>query len=126
MKEIVVSETAPAAVGAYSQAVLLNGVLYTSGQLPINPSTNVIVGEGIELQTKQVMENIGAILRASNMSFSDVVKTTIFLTNINDFVKVNDVYQSFFKEKYPARACFEVRALPKGANVEIEAIASRN
>ena len=123
MKKIVVTENAPKAIGPYSQAVEKNGMLFLSGQIPLNPLTGEVVGNTIELQVKQIFENMSAVLRAANYSFSDIVKTTVFLTNMNDFSVVNTVYASYFDEKFPARSAVAVTALPKGVLVEIEAIA---
>ncbi|MCF0175122.1 MAG: RidA family protein [Bacteroidales bacterium] len=122
MKRIIASPKAPAAVGPYSQAVEVNGTLYISGQLPINPETGTMP-ETIEEQTRQSLENIGAILKEAGKDFSNVVKTTVLLDNIADFAAMNAVYAEYFTSDKPARACFEVAALPKAAKVEIEAIA---
>jgi len=124
MKEIITTNSAPAAVGAYSQAVAANGMLFTSGQLPIDPATGELVISSVEEQARQSMENIGAILKGAGMSWDNVIKTTIFLDNIANFAKVNEVYKSYFRGNFPARSCFEVANLPKGASVEIEAIAA--
>lgn len=116
------TKTAPAAIGPYSQAILANGFLYTSGQIPINPVTGAIEGTSIEAQAEQAIKNLGEILKAAGTDFTKVVKTTCFLTSISDFAAFNAVYERFFVSK-PARSCFEVSALPKGALVEIEAVA---
>lgn len=113
---------APKAVGPYSQAVSLNGTLYVSGQLPINPETGVMA-EGIEAQTRQSLDNLGAILNAAELDYSDVVKTTVLLADIKDFAAMNAVYAEYFTQPCPARVCFQVAALPLGALVEIDAIA---
>lgn len=123
MKKIVETKNAPKAIGPYSQAVEKNGMLFLSGQIPLNPLTGEVVGNTVELQAKQIFENISAVLRAANYSFSDIVKTTVFLTNMNDFSVVNTVYASYFDENFPARSAVAVTALPKGVLVEIEAIA---
>ena len=124
MKKVIATDKAPAAVGAYSQAIQYNGLLFTSGQIPIDPATgNVLTGD-IKEQAAQVMNNIGAILAEAGVDFSAVLKTTIFLNDINDFAAVNEVYQSYFSEAFPARSCFEVANLPKGVGLEIEAIAA--
>lgn len=122
MKRIITSNKAPKAIGPYSQAVILNNVLYTSGQIGLDPQTGDLK-DGIEEQVKQVMENLKALLKEANMDFSNVVKTTIFLKSIDDFTTVNQIYASYFNENPPARSCVEVSALPKGALVEIELIA---
>lgn len=122
MKRIITSNKAPKAIGPYSQAVILNNVLYTSGQIGLDPQTGDLK-DGIEEQVKQVMENLKALLKEANMDFSNVVKTTIFLKSMDDFTTVNQIYASYFNENPPARSCVEVSALPKGALVEIELIA---
>ncbi len=123
MKKIINTPKAPAAIGPYSQAVEIKGILYISGQIPINPSDNKIVTGGIEEQTSQVMKNIAAILEASGYNFSNVVKCTCMLQNLNDFQSMNEIYGSYFKENQPARAAFEVGRLPKDVLIEIEAVA---
>lgn len=122
MKRIITSNKAPKAIGPYSQAVILNNVLYTSGQIGLDPQTGDLK-DGIEEQVKQVMENLKALLKEADMDFSNVVKTTIFLKSMDDFTTVNQIYASYFNENPPARSCVEVSALPKGALVEIELIA---
>lgn len=124
MKRIISTPAAPAAVGPYSQAVEFDGTLYVSGQLPIVPSTGNIP-EGIQAQTRQSLTNIGAILEASGRSFNDVLKTTVLLQDIGDFAAMNEVYAEFFTGDKPARVCYQVAALPKGALVEIDATAGR-
>lgn len=125
MKKVISSNAAPIAVGAYSQAIVSNSLLFTSGQLPINPKDGVLITGDIKAATKQSMDNIGAILEAANLSYSDIVKTVIYLKNIADFALVNEVYQSYFTDCFPARSCFEVSALPKNADIEIEVIANK-
>ena len=125
MKKIVVTENAPKAIGPYSQAVEKNGMLFMSGQIPLDPLTGEIVGETAEEQAKQILKNMFAILSAAGYSFDDIVKTTIFLTNMNDFSNVNTVYSSSFNKDFPARSAVAVTALPKGVLVEIEAIAMK-
>ncbi len=125
MKKIIHTEKAPKAVGPYSQAVESNGVLYVSGQIPIDPSTGKIVEGGIKEQTKQVMKNIGAVLAAAGYSFEDVVKSTCLLENMDNFVAMNEVYAQYYPENPPARAAYGVVKLPLGVMVEIETIASR-
>lgn len=117
------TKSAPAAIGPYSQGILANGFLYTSGQIPLNPETGAIIeGTDIEAQAEQAIKNLGEILKAAGSDFSKVVKTTCFLAHISDFAAFNAVYEKYFVSK-PARSCFEVAALPKGALVEIEAVA---
>ena len=120
--EYISTDKAPAAIGPYSQAILANGFIYTSGQIPLNPETGTIEAESIEAQAEQAIKNIGEILKAAGTDFSKVVKTTCFLAHISDFAAFNSVYEKYFVSK-PARSCFEVSALPKGALVEIEAVA---
>ena len=115
---------APAAIGPYSQAVLTGGLLLTSGQLGLDPETGILP-EGVEAQAAQALENIGAILAEAGYERTDVVKTTIFIRNMDDFAAVNRIYAGFFGDHKPARSCVEVSALPKGGLVEIEAIAAR-
>jgi 2-iminobutanoate/2-iminopropanoate deaminase len=120
------TDDAPKPIAPYSQSRLTaSGVLFVSGQIPINPETGKLLAGDIRTETKQVMENIGAILEANNMNFSDVVKCTVFLTDINDYKAMNEVYGSFFKDKFPAREAIEVVNLPMGASIEISAIASK-
>ena len=122
-KEIVTTKNAPSAIGPYSQAVVCNGFMYLSGQIPLNAETGEVVKGDITEQTKKVLENIKAILEEKGLDFNSVIKTTIFITNLNDFITVNNIYGEYFKENYPARSCVEVSALPKGVNIEIECIA---
>lgn len=117
------TDKAPAAVGPYSQAVVLNGVLYTSGQIALDPSTGELVGKTIEEQAEQVMKNLMSILEAAGTKPENVVKTLCFLTDINDFTAFNEVYARYFTEK-PARSCVGVQSLPKGAICEVEVIAA--
>ena len=123
MRKIETSD-APAAIGPYSQAVIANGFLFISGQIPIMTDKNNQIPEGIEEQTQTVMRNIGSILKAAGLSFNDVVKTTIFLTDLKNFGKVNEIYGSYFSGNLPARCCVEVSNLPKGAKLEIEVTAA--
>lgn len=123
MKKVVHTESAPKAVGPYSQAIEANGTLYISGQIPINPATGKFVEGGIKEQTEQVMKNIGAILKAAGYEFSDVVKSTCLLSDMDNFVPMNEVYGKYYTENPPARAAFGVVKLPLGALVEIETIA---
>ena len=124
MKTIIFTEKAPAPIGPYNQAVLKGNTLYTSGQIALNPETMELVIENIEAETKQVMENMKAVLEAAGMTFENVVKTTIFIMNMNDFGSINAVYGSYFNEKTaPARETVQVACLPKNVNVEISMIA---
>ncbi|GAF02196.1 RidA family protein [Saccharicrinis fermentans] len=125
MKKIINTENAPAAIGPYSQAVEVNGMLYISGQVPINPSTGKVEAEDITAQTEQVMRNIDAILTQAGYSFSDVIKSTCLLADMDDFKAMNEVYGRYYKENPPARAAFAVKALPLGVKVEIETIAAK-
>ena len=113
---------APAAIGPYSQAKLVNGMLYASGQIPIDPATGEIAGKDIEAQSEQIMKNIGAVLEEAGTSFANVVKTTCFITDMADFAAFNAVYEKYFTSK-PARSCVAVKALPKGVLAEVEVIA---
>lgn len=122
MKRIIASPAAPAAVGPYSQAVEADGSLYISGQLPIDGATGTMP-DGIEAQTRQSLTNIGHILREAGYGYRDIAKTTVLLQHIADFAAMNKVYAEFFTADMPARVCFEVAALPKGALVEIDAVA---
>ena len=124
MKKIIFTENAPAPIGPYNQAVLKGNTLYTSGQIAINPKTGELVTATIEAETTQVMENMKAVLEAAEMTFENVVKTTIFIMNMNDFAAINTVYGSYFNEKTaPARETVQVACLPKNVNVEISMIA---
>lgn len=124
MKKTIATADAPKAIGPYSQAIELNGTLYVSGQLPVNPATGEMP-EGIKAQTRQSLANIGAILKEAGLCFNDVAKTTVLLSDINNFSAMNAVYAEFFPESKPARACYQVAAIPKGALVEIEAVAGK-
>ncbi len=117
---------APEPVGPYSQALEVDGILHCSGQIPIVPETGDILTGSIEDQTKQVMKNVKAVLKEAGYSFPDVVKTTIFLTNLNDFQKVNEIYATYFTPPFPARSCVQVAALPKGVDVEVEILAKKS
>lgn len=119
------TEKAPAAIGPYSQAIEANGFVYASGQLPIDPATGAFPEGGVKEQTRQSILNAQAILRSAGLELSNVVKTTVLLSDIADFAAMNEVYAEFFGEPCPARSAFAVRALPKGALVEIEMIAAR-
>jgi 2-iminobutanoate/2-iminopropanoate deaminase len=123
MKKSIITSEAPAAIGPYSQGIRAGGFVFVSGQLPIDPATGAFSGEAIADQTRQSLANIRAILAEEGLSMEDVVKTTVLLKNISDFAAMNEVYATFFPGEAPARAAFEVAAIPKGALVEIEAIA---
>ena len=126
MREIVATEKAPAAIGPYAQANIVDGLIFTSGQVPLDPATGELVEGGIEEQTRQSLENIKAILEEAGSGLDKIVKTTCFLTDIGNFAKMNEVYATYFTDGvYPSRSAFEVGALPKGAMVEIEAIAMK-
>lgn len=123
MKKIINTPNAPAPIGPYNQAVKVDNTLYTSGQIAINPTTNELVMDTIENETKMVMENLKAVLEAADMGFSNVIKCTIFISDMNNFGKINEVYGSYFISDFPARETVEVACLPKNVNVEISAIA---
>ena len=124
-KKVIISEKAPGAVGPYSQAVECNGFLYVSGQLPIDQNTGEFVQGGVKEQTEQALKNISYILEEAGYSFDNVLKSTVYLTNMSDFASMNEVYAKFFNEPYPARVAYAVVALPKGAMVEIDVVASK-
>ena len=123
MKQVIHTDKAPAAIGPYSQAIQIGQLLFTSGQVPIDPETDAIVEGGIQEQARQSLNNIKAILNAAGTNMGAVVKTTVFLQDMNDFAAMNEVYAQFFQEPYPARSAVQVGRLPKDALVEIEAIA---
>jgi 2-iminobutanoate/2-iminopropanoate deaminase len=124
MKKIIFTEKAPAPIGPYNQAVLVGNTLYTSGQIAIDPATNELVLDNIEDETKLVMENLKAVIEAAEMTFENVVKTTIFISDMGNFAKINGVYGSYFNEATaPARETVQVACLPKNVNVEISAVA---
>ena len=125
MNQIIHTDKAPAAIGPYSQAVKTGNLLFVSGQIPIDPATGVFAGEDIETQTRQSLKNLQAIVEAAGYTLADVVKTTVLLANMEDFAAMNGVYAEFFPENCPARAAFAVKDLPRGALVEIEAIAGK-
>ena len=122
-KRIIHAECAPKAVGPYSQAVVYHGLVYTSGTMPLNPRTGEIAAGGIEGQARQALENLGAVLREAGSSFENVLKTTVFIKNMDDFSVVNAIYAQYFKEDCPSRSCVEVARLPKDVLFEIECIA---
>lgn len=126
MKMIITTEKAPKAIGPYSQAVEINSTLYLSGQLPMDPATNQIVSGGITEQTEQVMKNIGAVLSAAGYSYSDVVKSTCFLSDMANFKAMNEVYSKYYSKDFPARSTIQAAALPLGVLVEIDSIAAKS
>lgn len=124
MKKIIYTDKAPAPIGPYNQAVLVGNTLYTSGQIALHPTTMELVTDTIEIETKQVMENMKAVLEAAGMSFENVIKSTIFVMNMGDFSKINNVYGTYFDENNaPARETVQVAGLPKNVNIEISMIA---
>ncbi|MBQ7527518.1 MAG: RidA family protein [Bacteroidaceae bacterium] len=122
---IISTSKAPAAIGPYSQAIEVAGLVYTPGQIPIDPATGKFVEGGIREQTRQSLLNVKAILEEAGLTLSDVLKTTVFMADMNDFADMNAIYSEFFSEPYPARSAVAVKSLPKGALVEIEVVASR-
>ena len=124
MKEVINTTKAPAAIGPYSQAIKVGNLVFTSGQIPIDPTTGAFVEGGIKEQTRQSLANIKAILAEAGLNMSNVVKTTVFLADMNDFADMNAVYAEFFTEPYPARSAVAVKTLPKGSLVEIEVVAA--
>ncbi len=125
MKKVIATTNAPAAIGPYSQAIEYNGMIYASGQIPVNPATGEVESDNIEGQADQSLKNVGAILKEAGLDYSDVIKTTCFLAEIADFAKFNEVYSRYFKEDAPARSCVAVKDLPKGVLCEVEVIAGR-
>ena len=123
MKEIIATDKAPAAIGPYSQAVKVGNLLFTSGMIPIDPATNTLVEGGIEVQAERALQNVKALLEASGSSMDKVVKTVVFIKNMDDFAKVNEIYAKYFTADFPARSCVEVARLPKDVLIEMEAIA---
>ena len=123
MMKVVYTDKAPAAIGPYSQAIILNDVLFTSGQIPVNPATGEIAGDTIETQAEQVMKNLGSVLAEAGTSFENAVKTTCFLADMGDFAAFNEVYAKYFVNK-PARSCVAVKTLPKNVLCEVEVIAA--
>jgi 2-iminobutanoate/2-iminopropanoate deaminase len=126
MKTVINTDNAPAPIGPYSQAVAAGGFVFVSGQIPTNPSTGEVVAGDIKAETKQVMENIKAVLTEAGINFSNVVKTSIFLTDMQSFAHVNEVYGTYFTDQFPARETVQVAALPKNVNVEISVIAVKS
>lgn len=123
MKKQIATDKAPAALGPYSQAIMAGDTLYASGQVPIDPTTGDLAGDTIEVQAKQVFENLTQVLAAAGMDFGNVVKTTVFLTDLANFATVNEIYASYFVQPYPARSCVQIAALPKGSLLEVELVA---
>jgi 2-iminobutanoate/2-iminopropanoate deaminase len=123
MKKVISTSKAPAAIGPYSQAIQVGSLVYTSGQIPIDPATGMFVEGGIKEQTRQSLLNVKEILEEAGLTMKDVVKTTVFMADMNDFADMNAVYAEFFSEPYPARSAVAVKTLPKGALVEIEVVA---
>ena len=124
IKRIIQTEQAPAAIGPYSQAIRIGDFLYTSGQIALDPESGNFLSGEIEDETEQTLKNISAILQAGGVNFENVIKTTVYLSDLNDFTRMNQVYEKYFSKNKPARACVQVAALPKGAKVEIDAIAT--
>jgi len=125
MKKVISTPDAPAAVGPYSQAIASGDFLFCAGQIPLEPATGALVEGDAATQTTRVLENVQAVLAANGMTFGNVVKSTVFLTDLGDFAAMNGVYGKYFAEPFPARSTIQVAALPRGANVEIEVIAAR-
>ncbi|MCG4572472.1 RidA family protein [Clostridium cochlearium] len=127
MKKLINTESAPKAIGPYSQGIMVGDLVFLSGQMPVDPATGELVTGDVPVvaQAHQALKNIKCILESQDMSFDNVIKTTVFIDNMDDFAKVNEVYAQYFKEPYPARSCVEVAKLPKGALVEIEVIAKK-
>ena len=123
-KRIIQTDQAPAAIGPYSQAIRIGDFLYTSGQIALDPESGIFLSGEIEEETEQTLKNISAILQAGGVNFENVIKTTVYLSDLNDFTRMNQVYEKYFSKNKPARACVQVAALPKGAKIEIDAIAS--
>ena len=123
-KRIIQTNLAPAAIGPYSQAIRIGDFLYTSGQIALDPESGMFLSGEIEEETEQTLKNISSILQADGLSLENVIKTTVYLSDLNDFTRMNQVYEKYFSKNKPARACVQVAALPKGAKVEIDAIAT--
>jgi 2-iminobutanoate/2-iminopropanoate deaminase len=124
MKNVISTDKAPAAIGPYSQAIEVNGMVFTSGVIPVNPATGAIP-EGVEAQATQAFANMTALLEAAGSDMSKVIKTTVFIKEMNDFGKINEIYANYFAQPYPSRSCVEVARLPKDVLLEIEAIATK-
>ena len=123
-KRIIQTDQAPAAIGPYSQAIRIGDFLYTSGQIALDPESGIFLSGEIEEETEQTLKNISAILQADGLNLENVIKTTVYLSDLDDFARMNQVYEKYFSQNKPARACVQVAALPKGAKIEIDAIAS--
>jgi len=124
IKRIIQTEQAPAAIGPYSQAIRVGDFLYTSGQIALDPESGIFLSGEIEEETEQTLKNISAVLQAGGLSLESVVKTTVYLSDLNHFSQMNQIYEKYFSKTKPARACVQVAALPKGAKIEIDVIAS--
>ena len=124
MKRVIATSEAPAAVGPYSQAIAVGGLLFCAGQIPLDPATGELIGTDVTTQTERVCQNISAVLKENGFTFGNVVKTTVFLTDLANFAAMNAVYSKFFTEPFPARSTIQVAGLPRGAQVEIEVTAS--
>jgi 2-iminobutanoate/2-iminopropanoate deaminase len=122
-KKIIATSKAPAAIGPYSQAIRIGNFLYTSGQISLDPETMEMITGDIEVETEKVLKNIEAILKADGLNLNNIIKTTVYLTDLSEFARMNQVYEKFFADTKPARACVQVAALPKGAKIEIDAVA---
>ena len=123
IKRSIQTEQAPAAIGPYSQAIRIGDFLYTSGQIALDPESGIFLSGEIEEETEQTLKNISAILQAGGVNFENVIKTTVYMSDLNDFTRMNQIYEKYFSTNKPARACVQVAALPKGAKLEIDAIA---
>lgn len=124
MKNVISTDKAPAAIGPYSQAIEVNGMVFTSGQIPVNPATGEIAAT-VEEQAEQALKNVAAVLAAAGTGMENVIKTTVFIKEMNDFAKINEIYAKYFTGAYPARSCVEVARLPKDVLIEVEAIATK-
>ena len=124
MKQCFLTQRGPKAIGPYSTAVIRDGICYLSGMIPVDPATGKLAGDGIGVQARQAFENVKTVLEDLNASMADIVKTTVFLTDLGDFGAVNEIYAEYFGPDYPARSCVQVSALPAGAKVEVEAVAA--
>lgn len=122
MQKVISTDKAPGAIGPYSQAIEINGMVYTSGVIPVDPATGVI-GDGVEAQAEQAFKNLCNLVEASGSKVENIVKTTVFIKEMNDFGKINEIYKKYFKEPFPARSCVEVARLPKDVLLEVEAVA---
>ena len=123
-KKTVFAPDAPKPVGAYSHGIIVNGLYFSAGQIALNPATNEMVLDDIESETRQVMKNMGALLKAAGTSYDNLVKTTLYITDLNDFAKIDGVYKEFVTKDFPGRTCVEVSGIPKGGHIEIEVVAT--